>query len=146
MPRTAAQIASVYRKKMHRAAVTGNATEMDDAMNSLYNNPNSPLLCDGNLDNVARPETFGPIVEACAICIVYGNDDLANDMFANVEYLGKGFGFTNKHFKQFSNGLYACKNLTLLEADETIRKSVVDTPLEGKVKLNRHVKSSDESI
>ena len=119
---------------MHRAAVSGDSAAMDDAMNALYNHPSSPIALEG----VARPETFAPIVEACALSIIHNHDALANDMFANVEYLRRGFGITKKEYNVIHDALQACKDRDIETAQVAIEIDLSTTSLATRVKLHRH--------
>ena len=135
-PQTPAQRAAVLRKRMLRAAETGDAGGVDDAMTQLYDDAASPLLEDEEA-KVGRPEAFAPLVEALAIAMANGHRQLANDLFANCEHLHHGFGVPFEVFERIERALDGSFRSPLSAIETRLEEALKPTCLAGKVKARR---------
>lgn len=141
---TNARRASSLRRRMHLAAVAGDAGGLDDAMTALYDDVQSPLVVHDGGGRVGRPETFAPIVEACALCIVCKHNALANDMLANVEFMHRGFGIASEEYAIIHPALMCCAHMDVARAATALSAALVGTSLEGRVKVDRHTRKADK--
>ena len=133
--RTPAQDAAKLRKKIHKAAKSGDRTHLNEALRELYSE-SGPL----NGNGVNRPETFGPIVEAAAIAVLENHNEIADDMWDNIKHLYKGYGLTKADVDAIADVLDLCEGQIDPEiAAEQACVLLEPTKLRGRVKLNRHV-------
>lgn len=110
-------------------------------MSELYNSASSPLLEDqGRID---RPEAFSPIVEALALALSNGHRQLSNDLFANAEFLHKGFDVPFDVYVRIERSLSDAFEVEPRAMQRSLDSVLLETCLEGKVKIMRHQKGAE---
>lgn len=130
-----AQRASLLRRRMHKGALNDNMSAINQAMQSLYDVNNGPLVSNG----VNRPDTFGPFVETAAIAAVRGHVEISDEMWDNILHLWKGYGLLKADLDQVAELLNACNDIDELQvAQEKASDLLLHTSLHGRVKLLRH--------
>lgn len=135
MELSSAQLASKLRKRMHVASFRGDGAELDDAMSSLYDCHASPIL-----DSMSSKVAFGPIVEACALCILQKHDTLSKDMLNNVRYLHSNFGLNQYESDVLVEALQRCSRMSMEEAGKAMLEAGRRVGMEDKVNICRHAR------